>query len=85
MTGMCAAAAAFMASASAVAEWGTTMIASAWWAIIPPGAMVTIIILASTMVGTSLEDALNPRLKIAHLSLTRWRIRTLAARGPEAI
>jgi hypothetical protein len=41
--------------------------------------MVTIIILASTMVGTSIEDALNPRLKVGHLSVRRFRLRPLDA------
>ena len=35
--------------------------------------------------GQAVEDALNPRLKIAHLSLTRWKIRTLAGRGADAV
>ena len=33
----------------------------------------------------AIEDALNPRLKVAHLSVRRWRIRPLAGRGPGAI
>jgi peptide/nickel transport system permease protein len=59
---------------------GGAIFYSAWWAIIPPGAMVTIIILASTMVGTSIEDALNPRLKVGHLSVRRFRMRPLVGR-----
>jgi peptide/nickel transport system permease protein len=42
--------------------------------------MVTIVILASTMVGTSIEDALNPRLKVGHLSVRRFRLRPLVGR-----
>jgi len=37
------------------------------------------------LLGQAIEDALNPRLKIAHLSLTRWKIRTLAGREADAI
>lgn len=40
----------------------------AWWAIVFPGAMVTLIILSLTLMGTALEDALNPRLRVSHLS-----------------
>ena len=36
----------------------------AWWAIVPPGVAVTVVILACTMLGTALEDALNPRLRV---------------------
>lgn len=40
----------------------------AWWAIFYPGLVVTVIILSLTMMGTALEDALNPRLRVSHLS-----------------
>jgi peptide/nickel transport system permease protein len=40
----------------------------AWWAIVPPGVIVAVIILALTLMGTALEDALNPRLRVSHLS-----------------
>jgi peptide/nickel transport system permease protein len=59
---------------------GGAIFYKAWWAIIPPGAMVTIVILAATMVGTSIEDALNPRLKVGHLSVRRFRLRPLVGR-----
>ena len=34
----------------------------AWWAILPPGLAVTVVVLAATMAGQGMEDALNPRL-----------------------
>ena len=37
------------------------------------------------MVFQGAMNALNPRLKVAHLSLRRWRPRTLAGRGPDAL
>ena len=40
------------------------MLNNAWWAIVPPGVCVTLVILACTMVGQSMEDALNPRLRV---------------------
>ena len=33
----------------------------------------------------SLEDALNPRLRVAHLSARRFRLRPLVGRGSEAV
>jgi peptide/nickel transport system permease protein len=53
----------------------------AWWAIVPPGALVALIILACSLVGGSLEDALNPRLRVAHLSARTFRLRPLVGRG----
>jgi peptide/nickel transport system permease protein len=49
----------------------------AWWAILWPGVCVTLVILACTMVGQSMEDALNPRLRVGHLSVNRFRVRVL--------
>ena len=43
----------------------------AWWAIAPPGLAVAIVILACTLLGTAIEDALNPRLRVGHLSVRR--------------
>jgi peptide/nickel transport system permease protein len=37
------------------------------------------------LLGQAIEDALNPRLKVAHLSSRRWALRPLAGRGPDAI
>ncbi|MGZ4333621.1 MAG: ABC transporter permease [Gaiellaceae bacterium] len=53
----------------------------AWWAIVPPGALVALIILACSLVGGALEDALNPRLRVAHLSARTFRLRPLVGRG----
>lgn len=59
---------------------GGAVFQSAWWAIIPPGACVTVVILACTMVGQALEDSLNPRLRVGHLSVRRFRMRPFSAR-----
>jgi len=48
---------------------------NAWWAIVPPGLGVTIVVLACTMTGQAMEDALNPRLRSGHLSVRRFRMR----------
>jgi len=59
---------------------GDALLNDAWWAIVPPGVCVTIVILGCTFVGQSLEDALNPRLRVGHLSVRRFRVRPLPAK-----
>jgi len=59
--------------------------AGAWWAIVPPGAVVALIILACSLVGGALEDALNPRLRVAHLSARTFRLRPLVGRSDSAL
>ncbi len=59
--------------------------AGAWWAIVPDGIVITLLIMGCFLLGQAIEDALNPRLKVAHLSSRRWALRTLAGRGPDAI
>jgi peptide/nickel transport system permease protein len=54
---------------------GGAIFENAWWAIVPPGFLVTLVILACTMIGQSMEDALNPRLRVGHLSVHRFRVR----------
>jgi peptide/nickel transport system permease protein len=52
----------------------------AWWAIVPPGVAVMIVVIACTMIGQSMEDALNPRLRVGHLAVRRFRVRPLYGR-----
>jgi peptide/nickel transport system permease protein len=77
-----------------VTTWGTilehafdrTAISSgAWWAVVPDGICIALVIVGCFLFGQAVEDALNPRLKVAHLSLRRWKIRTLAGREADAI
>ncbi len=56
---------------------GNAVLNNAWWAIVPPGVCVAIVVLACTMVGQSLEDALNPRLRVGHIATRRFRMRRL--------
>ena len=55
----------------------TTILNDAWWTIVPPGACVAVVVLALTMTGSSIEEALNPRLAVGHLSVRRFRMRIL--------
>jgi peptide/nickel transport system permease protein len=59
---------------------GGAIFHQAWWAIIPPGLCVTLLILACTIIGQAIEDALNPRLKVGHLAVRRFRLRPLSGR-----
>ncbi|HZB85567.1 MAG TPA: ABC transporter permease [Gaiellaceae bacterium] len=54
----------------------------AWWAVVPPGLAVVVVVLACTMLGRALEDSLNPRLRVGHLSVRHFRLRSLP--GTEA-
>jgi peptide/nickel transport system permease protein len=47
----------------------------AWWAIVPPGLAVAVVVVSLTMLGTAIEDALNPRLRVSHVSVRRFRLR----------
>jgi peptide/nickel transport system permease protein len=59
--------------------------AGAWWAIVPPGIVVALLILSCSLIGQSLEDALNPRLRVAHLSARVFRLRPLVGQRADAV
>jgi peptide/nickel transport system permease protein len=46
-----------------------------WWMLVPPGIVVTLLILGCTLFGQALEDALNPRLRVSYLSVRSFTIR----------
>jgi peptide/nickel transport system permease protein len=55
---------------------------SAWWAIVPPGVLVAVIILACTLFGRAIEDAFNPRLRASHLGARSFtRLQSKGERG----
>lgn len=53
---------------------GNAISYGAWWAIVPPGLAVAMVILSCTLIGQALEDALNPRLRVAHLAARGFRL-----------
>ena len=63
----------------------TAMSRGAWWAIVPPGICVALVVMGCYLLGQAIEDALNPRLRVAHLSVKTFRLRPLAGRGEEAV
>ena len=50
------------------------MSAGAWWALVVPGFGIVWVVLACTLLGQGLEQALNPRLTTHHLSVGRGMI-----------
>jgi peptide/nickel transport system permease protein len=59
--------------------------AGAWWAIVPDGIAISVLIVGCFLLGQAIEDSLNPRLRVAHLSFRHWKLRPLVGRGPDAI
>jgi peptide/nickel transport system permease protein len=74
--------------------WGTIMehafdrnaiSTGAWWAIVPAGVAVAVLIVGCYLLGNSIEDALNPRLRSSYLSIKTWRLRALVGLGKDAL
>lgn len=59
--------------------------AGAWWAVVPAGVAVAVFVMGCYMLGRSIEDALNPRLRVSYLSPWTWRLRPLVGRGKDAL
>lgn len=69
-------------------SWGTiihqgfqhaAISSGAWWAIVPPGLCVALVLSACYLLAQAVEDALQPRLKVAHVGARRFTVRTPAA------
>jgi peptide/nickel transport system permease protein len=52
----------------------TAVSSGAWWAIVPPGLAVALVIMGCYLLGQAIEDAVNPRLRVAHLSIRGFRV-----------
>lgn len=59
----------------------TAVSSGAWWAVVPAGLCVAVLIMACFWVGQAIEDALNPRLRISFLSPLRFRLRGVEQGG----
>jgi peptide/nickel transport system permease protein len=55
----------------------TAISSGAWWAVIPAGLCVALVIMACFWLGQAIEDALNPRLKVSYLSPRVFRLRPM--------
>ena len=54
----------------------------AWWFLLPPGIMIVWVSLAIILIGTALEDIVNPRLKTHHLFNPRKMVSLLVGKPP---
>jgi peptide/nickel transport system permease protein len=61
---------------------GNAVSVNAWWAIVPPGVAVALVVSACTMLGRSIETALSPRLEASHLSVRTFRVRPVPGARP---
>lgn len=52
----------------------TAISSGAWWAVIPAGLCVALVIMGCFWLGQAIEDALNPRLKVSYLSPRVFRL-----------
>lgn len=46
----------------------------AWWVILPPGVSIAAVVLVVSIIGQSIEEAMNPRLNSPHLSVVPFRV-----------
>ncbi len=63
----------------------TAMTQGAWWAFVPPGLSIGLVVIGCYLMGQAIEDALNPRLRVAHLSIHSWRFRATAPSRAEEV
>lgn len=57
----------------------TAVSAGAWWAVVPAGVCIALVVLGCFLVGQGVEEAMNPRLGQAHVSPRSFRLRKPAA------
>ena len=55
----------------------TAVSAGAWWAIVPAGLCIAFVVTAASLIGQAVEDALNPRLKVSHLTPRSFQLISL--------
>ncbi|MEQ4721785.1 ABC transporter permease [Nonomuraea sp. B19D2] len=52
----------------------TAMTQGAWWAFAPPGVAISLVVMCCYWVSQSIEDTLNPRLKVAHVARKYFQV-----------
>ncbi len=57
----------------------------AWWFLLPPGFAILWVTLALILMGTALEEVVNPRIKSHHLFDPRWMIALIIPVPPKPI
>lgn len=57
----------------------TAVSSGAWWAIVPAGLCIALVVTACSLVGQAVEDALNPRLQVSHLTPRSFQLRRMRA------
>jgi peptide/nickel transport system permease protein len=53
----------------------TAVSAGAWWAVVPPGVCIALVVLGCFLVGQGVEEAMNPRLGHAHVAPRSFSLR----------
>jgi peptide/nickel transport system permease protein len=53
----------------------TAVSAGAWWAIMPPGVCIALVVLGCFLIGQGVEEAMNPRLGHAHVAPRSFSLR----------
>jgi peptide/nickel transport system permease protein len=54
----------------------------AWWAIVPPGLAIAVVVLGFSLIGRALEDYFNPRLGTTYVGRKQFRFREIE--GPRS-
>jgi peptide/nickel transport system permease protein len=46
----------------------------AWWVIVPAGVCIILVIMGCFLLGSAIEESLDPRLSVSHISVRTWRL-----------
>ena len=75
-------------------SWGTiiqnaflhsAVSSGAWWAIVPPGVCIALVVLGCFLIGQGVEEAMNPRLGSAHVSPRSFSLRARRRAEDDAV
>jgi peptide/nickel transport system permease protein len=57
----------------------------AWWAVVPAGIAVALVVVGCYLFGQAMEEVLNPRLSASYLLVRPWKLRPLTGRVSDAL